>query len=124
MLKVSISVFLRFSGAAAKLALLLYLAKFSSTESLGQYGIIVAIVAVCSQIVGLDVHYFNSRIISSESKIVVSRTIKSQIFLHIACYFLFVPLIVFIDYLGFFETSLFIFVFLTSIYLLWYSLLV
>lgn len=111
MLKISISVFLRFSGAASKLVLLLYLAKFSTTELLGQYGLIVALVAVFSQIIGLDVHYFNSRIISSEAKGVVSRTIRSQLLLHIFCYVIFFPFLLLFSYTNLFELNLLVYIY-------------
>ena len=94
MFEVVISLFLRFSGAIAKLILMLYLAKFSDPETLGQFGVIVAIIAIASQVVGLDVHYFNSRIISSEEKNLVSKTIMSQLFLHLLTYIVLIPILV------------------------------
>jgi len=116
MFEVVISLFLRFSGAIAKLILMLYLAKFSDPETLGQFGVIVAIIAIASQVVGLDVHYFNSRIISSEEKNLVSKTIMSQLFLHLLTYIVLIPILVILFLFDFIELKSLMYLFFLIIF--------
>tara|TARA_A100001015_G_scaffold298905_1_gene382271 strand:+ start:1153 stop:2421 length:1269 start_codon:yes stop_codon:yes gene_type:complete len=107
MFKILTSLLLRFSGAIAKFVLTLYLAKFLSPQDLGEIALLIALVTISTQIIGMDVHYFNSRIISSGSKTIASNTIKSQMFLHLISYIFLIPFLSFLVYIGFLKTSFF-----------------
>ena len=105
MFKILTSLFLRFSGAIAKFVLTLYLAKFLSPQDLGEIALLIALVTISTQIIGMDVHYFNSRIISSGSKTIASNTIKSQIYLHLISYIFLIPFLCFLVYVGFLKLA-------------------
>lgn len=87
------SVFFRLSGALSKFVLFLYLGKTVDTTQIGLLGIILAVIAIFVQLVGAELHYVNSREITSSSTAHAAGLIRGQLILHCVSYFLIIPIL-------------------------------
>ena len=98
--KVIINIVLRGLTLASKFLLILFLAKFSNTATLGLYGLIVVTINYLVYLIGLDFHTYSTREILSNTKESWPGIIKNQFFLYGVIYVVLFPLIYIIFFLN------------------------
>lgn len=86
MRKSILSILFRFGGAVSKFVLFLYLAKVMSVSDVGLLALCFSSIALAVQFVGLEIHYYNSRLIASLSSKDSAALFKSQILFHLSMY--------------------------------------
>lgn len=90
------SMILRFAGAGSKFILFLYLAKVMQPSDVGLFALIISAIVLAVQVIGLEIHYYNSRLAASQSELEASHTIDSQIKFHITSHFLLFPFLLWV----------------------------
>jgi O-antigen/teichoic acid export membrane protein len=86
-----VNVFLRLSVTFGKFVLLIYIAKYFTTEDLGIYGLFTTSIALAIILMGIDFYNFSHReILNDRSN--VSKYLYNQFIFHIVCYLLSIPL--------------------------------
>jgi len=101
--EVVVSLVLRLGGAGSKFLLFLYLAKRWVPSDLGVLALIIAVIAIGVQVVGMELHYINSRKVAIATKIEVGLLIKKQFKVHVLSYLIAVPILILVFLSGYLE---------------------